>query len=43
LTDGDAELIDTFLRHYRDSATGDFEDARVLGDLRFKAIARIPG
>lgn len=43
LTDADADLIDTFLRHYRDSDTGDFEDARVLGDLRFKAIARIPG
>lgn len=36
-------LIETFLHHYAESPSGDFADARVLGDLRFKAIARIPG
>ncbi len=36
-------LIETFLQHYAASPTGDFRDARVLGDLRVKAIARIPG
>lgn len=40
---GDLPLIENFLMHYRESKTGDFEDARVLGELRFRAIARIPG
>ena len=31
-----------FLRHYDTQKDGNFADARVLGDLRFKAIARIP-
>jgi predicted metal-binding protein len=31
-----------FLFHYSASPDGTFSDARVLGKLRFKAIARIP-
>lgn len=33
----------TFLRLYRDSPDGNLADARPLGALRMKAIARIPG
>ena len=33
----------TFLKLYRDSPDGNLEDARPLGALRMKAIARIPG
>lgn len=33
----------TFLRLYDASPDGTFADARPLGDLRAKAIARIPG
>lgn len=43
LATSDIPLIIDFLGHYRVSVTGDFADARVLGDLRFKALARIPG
>ena len=39
---GDLPDLLTFLRLYRDSADGNFADARALGRLRFKAIARIP-
>lgn len=41
----EADLPDllTFLRLYAASATGELDDARPLGALRFKAIARIPG
>ncbi|MFW8594914.1 DUF1636 family protein [Cribrihabitans neustonicus] len=39
-----ADLPDlmTFLRLYAGSLDGDFADARPLGALRFKALARIP-
>ncbi len=43
LTESDMDLILTFLPLYADSSDGTFADARVIGDLRFKAIARIPG
>lgn len=33
----------TFLQMYQDSLDGNFADARPLGQLRFKALARIPG
>ncbi|MBY6068162.1 DUF1636 domain-containing protein [Leisingera aquaemixtae] len=42
ITAKDLPDILTFLRMYQDSANGDFADARPLGQLRFKAIARIP-
>lgn len=40
-----ADLADllVFARHYNASADGTFADARVLGPLRLKALARIPG
>ena len=40
-----ADLPDliTFARLYLVSADGNLDDARLLGDLRTKAIARIPG
>ena len=45
---GDLTLADlpdllTFARYYQASADGTFADARVLGPLRLKALARIPG
>ncbi|PWE32993.1 hypothetical protein DDZ14_07850 [Maritimibacter sp. 55A14] len=43
LTEADLPLIRNFLALYRCSDDGNFPDARVLGDLRFKAVARIPG
>jgi predicted metal-binding protein len=43
LTDADLADLLTFSRHYAASADGNFADARVLGALRHKAIARIPG
>lgn len=36
------ELL-TFARHYAAAPDGNLPDARVLGGLRMKAIARIPG
>ncbi|NSY40197.1 DUF1636 family protein [Leisingera sp. ANG59] len=39
---GDLPDLLIFLRMYQDSPDGNFTDARPLGDLRFKAIARIP-
>ena len=39
----DAPLIAAFVRHYVESPDGSFEDARILGALRFRALARIPG
>jgi predicted metal-binding protein len=39
----DIDDLARFARLYRDSPDGTFADARVLGDLRHKAIARIPG
>ena len=43
LTVEDSEDLAQFARLYLASAAGDFTDARVLGGLRQKAIARIPG
>ncbi len=45
---GDLTLADlpellAFARHYHASSDGCFADARVLGTLRTKALARIPG
>jgi predicted metal-binding protein len=40
---GDLPDLTNFARLYRDSPDGTFVDARSLGALRFKAIARIPG
>ena len=45
---GDITLQDSaelaqFAQLYENSVDGTFPDARVLGDLRTKAIARIPG
>lgn len=45
---GDLTLADlpgllSFARHYQASPDGCFADARVLGALRMKALARIPG
>ena len=41
----EADLPDlmVFLKLYAASPTGDLDDARPLGALRFKAMARIPG
>jgi predicted metal-binding protein len=40
-----ADLADllVFARHYNASNDGTFADARILGPLRLKALARIPG
>ncbi len=43
LTAADLPDLVTFARHYAASADGNLPDARVLGPLRHKAIARIPG
>jgi predicted metal-binding protein len=43
LTADDLPDLLTFARHYAASADGNLADARVLGALRMKAIARIPG
>lgn len=42
---GTSDLQDliNFARLYHDSPDGTFDDARILGSLRLKAIARIPG
>ena len=42
ITQADFPDLATFARHYAASDDGTFEDARVLGELRSKAIARIP-
>ncbi|WP_370399852.1 DUF1636 family protein [Sulfitobacter sp. JB4-11] len=42
MTAGDMEDLRNFARLYDASVDGTFKDARVLGDLRTKAIARIP-
>ncbi|PZR00910.1 MAG: hypothetical protein DI533_01220 [Cereibacter sphaeroides] len=41
---GIADVVDivTFIEMYSASPDGDLADARPLGQLRFKAIARIP-
>jgi predicted metal-binding protein len=43
LTEADLPLLQQFHDLYTQSPDGNFTDARVLGDLRLKAIARIPG
>lgn len=43
LTPADLPHLITFAQHYAASADGNLPDARVLGPLRMKAIARIPG
>ncbi len=43
LTETDLPDLITFARLYADSAGGEFADARPLGTLRGKALARIPG
>lgn len=40
---GDLDDLIRFAQLYISSPTGDFQDARPLGALRFKALARIPG
>ncbi|ABF64953.1 protein of unknown function DUF1636 [Ruegeria sp. TM1040] len=42
ITAADLPDILRFLRLYEASADGTFTDARPIGELRFKAIARIP-
>ncbi|SFD87467.1 Protein of unknown function [Sulfitobacter brevis] len=43
ITVDDLPALQNFARLYQASSDGNFTDARVLGDLRTKAIARIPG
>lgn len=43
LTAEDLPDLLTFARHYATSPDGTFADARILGGLRMKALARIPG
>ncbi|MGL4320401.1 MAG: DUF1636 family protein [Paracoccaceae bacterium] len=43
LTAADLPHLVTFAQHYAASADGNLPDARVLGPLRNKALARIPG
>ena len=43
ITAADLPLLLRFHDLYVQSPDGNFDDARVLGDLRLKAIARIPG
>lgn len=43
ITKADLPDLRTFLRLYAASPDGTFTDARVLGALRTKALARIPG
>ncbi|WP_347311946.1 DUF1636 family protein [Defluviimonas sp. SAOS-178_SWC] len=43
VTEADIPNLLTFLRLYSASSDGTFADARPLGSLREKALARIPG
>ena len=43
LTVADLPDLLAFAKHYHTSPAGCFADARVLGALRMKALARIPG
>lgn len=43
ITAGDLPDLVTFAALYATSPDGNFPDARVLGPLRTKAVARIPG
>ena len=42
ITAADFPALETFARLYAATPDGTFRDARVLGDLRTKALARIP-
>lgn len=42
ITSADLPALETFSTLYDGSPDGNFQDARVLGNLRNKAIARIP-
>lgn len=42
ITEADLAALQTFAQLYAASADGNLADARALGDLRHKAIARIP-
>ena len=42
ITEADVPELQNFVRLYGESADGNFADARVLGGLRLKAVARIP-
>ncbi|MFK7834684.1 MAG: DUF1636 family protein [Sulfitobacter sp.] len=43
ITEADLKDVQAFVDHYADSPDGTFADARVIGNLRTKALARIPG
>ncbi len=43
ITEADMDDLRRFVTLYAASSDGTFPDARVLGGLRLKAIARIPG
>lgn len=43
ITAADIAELQNFARLYAASTDGNFPDARVLGSLRLKALARIPG
>ncbi len=43
ITGDDMDDLRRFAQLYQTSVDGMFADARVLGDLRLKALARIPG
>ncbi|NNK15880.1 MAG: DUF1636 domain-containing protein [Sulfitobacter sp.] len=43
VSEADLPDLQAFVDHYARSPDGTFEDARVIGNLRTKAIARIPG
>jgi predicted metal-binding protein len=43
ITEADLPEIEVFARAYHASPDGNFADARFLGGLRLKAMARIPG
>ncbi len=43
ISTADIPYLLVFLRLYRDAPDGNFADARPLGPLREKALARIPG
>lgn len=43
ITEADLPDLHNFVRAYAASPDGTFPDARILGALRTKAIARIPG
>lgn len=42
ISEADFPALETFSNLYASSTDGIFSDARVIGDLRHKAIARIP-